>query len=277
MTDQSRRSERAPESTTIDPEVAHAARVFDYLLGGVTNFEADRQAAAAAAASVGGIDVARTSVRSTRVFLGQVIGYLAGEAGIRQFLDMGTGIPNADNVHAIALAVAPDARVVCVDNDPIVLAHAHELLPDDGTDGNTAYLHCDLRDPEAVLEQAGATLDFDQPVAVVFSAVLHHMPDSDEPHAVVATLMDRVCSGSYLAMSHLTDDMQTDEMRGLAQSVPSTARYVFAARSRAEFGRFFDGLDLVEPGIVPIDQWRPGEWPGPAEGRYHYGGVGRKP
>jgi hypothetical protein len=276
MTAQSRRGERASEPAAIDPEVAHAARVFDYLLGGVTNFEADRRAAGAAAAAVGGIDVARASVRSTRVFLGQVIRYLAGEARIRQFLDMGTGIPNADNVHAVALAVAPDARVVCVDNDPIVLAHAHELLGD-RTDGDAAYLHCDLRDPDAVLEQAGETLDLDRPVAVVLSAVLHHMPDSEDPHAVVATLMDRVCSGSYLAMSHLTDDMQTDEMAGLAQSVPSSARYVFAARSRVEFGRFFDGLDLVEPGIVPIDQWRPDEWPSPAEGRYHYGGVGRKP
>jgi S-adenosyl methyltransferase len=276
VTDQPPRNGRLPETPAIDPQVAHSARVFDYLLGGVTNFEADRQAAAAAAASVGGIEVAQSSVRSTRVFLGQVIRYLAGEAGIRQFLDIGTGIPNADNVHAVALAAAPDARIVYVDNDPIVLAHAHELLGDPD-DGRTAYVHCDLRNPDAVLEQAGETLDLDQPVAVVLSAVLHHVPDSEDPHAIVATLMDRVAPGSYLAMSHLTDDMQSDEMRGLTRSVPSTARYVFAARSRAEFGRFFDGLDLVEPGIVPIDRWRPGEWPIPPEGRYHYGAVGRKP
>jgi hypothetical protein len=176
----------------------------------------------------------------------------------------------------VALSVAPDARIVCVDNDPIVLAHAHELLGD-RTDGNTAYLHSDLLEPDAILERAGETLDLDAPVAVVLSAVLHHLPDSVGPHAIVATLMDGVASGSYLAISHLTDDMQTDEMAAMTRSVPSSARHVFAARSRAEFSRFFDGLDLVEPGIVPIDQWRPGEWPIPAEGRYHYGGVGRKP
>jgi trans-aconitate methyltransferase len=264
------------EAPEIEPDVAHSARVFDYLLGGVTNFEADRQAAAAGAASVGGIDVARASVRSTRVFLGQVVRYLAGEAGIRQFLDVGTGIPNAGNVPAVALSVAPDARVVCVDNDPIVLAHAHELLGDPHG-GGAAYVHCDLYEPKTVLAQAGETLDLGRPVALVLSAILHHVPDEDDPYGIVATLMAGVAPGSYLAMSHLTDDMQTENMRALAQSVPSSARYRFAARSRAEFARFFDGLDLVEPGIVPIDRWRPDDWPIAPEGRYHYGGVGRKP
>jgi len=201
--------------------------------------------------------------------------WLAGPAGIRQFLDIGTGIPNDDNVHAVALAIAPDARVVYVDNDPIVLAHAHELLnaaPDD-----TAYIHGDLLQPETVLAKAAELLDLDQPVAVVLNAVLHHVPDRDDPHAVVARLMDGVASGSYLAMSHLTDDLQTDEMRALSQSVPSDARYRFAVRSRPDFTRFFDGLELVEPGIVPIDQWRPGEWDITPEGRYHFGAVGRKP
>jgi hypothetical protein len=262
--------------SAIDPEVAHSARVFDFLLGGVTNFEADRQAAAAGAASVGGIEVARASVRSTRVFLGQVIRYLAGEAGVRQFLDIGTGIPNADNVHAVALGVAPDARIVYVDNDPIVLAHAHELLADHA-DGQTAYLHCDVRQPDALLAQAGETLDLDRPVAVILNEVLHHLPDGEDPYRIVATLMAGVAPGSYLAISHLTDDMQTEEMTGLARSVPPSATYVFAARSRIELGRFFDGLDIVEPGIVPIDRWRPGEWAVPGEGRYHYGAVGRKP
>jgi len=275
VTEPSPKGFRDPETPKIDPTVPHSARVYDYLLGGQTNFEADRKAAVAAGAAVGGIEVAQASVRSNRVFLGQVVRWLAGPAGMRQFLDIGTGIPNDDNVHAVALAVAPDARVVYVDNDPIVLAHAHELLntaPD-----ATAYIHGDLLQPETVLAQAAELLDLDQPVAVVLNAVLHHVPERDDPYSVVARLMDGVASGSYLAMSHLTDDLQTEEMRALSQSVPSEARYMFAVRSRADFARFFEGLELVDPGIVPIDQWRPDEWDITPEGRYHFGAVGRKP
>ena len=275
MTEPSPKGFRDPETPKIDPTVPHSARVYDYLLGGQTNFEADRKAAVAAGAAVGGIEVAQASVRSNRVFLGQVVRWLAGPAGMRQFLDIGTGIPNDDNVHAVALAVAPDARVVYVDNDPIVLAHAHALLntaPD-----ATAYIHGDLLQPETVLAQAAELLDLDRPVAVVLNAVLHHVPERDDPYSVVARLMDGVASGSYLAMSHLTDDLQTEEMRALSQSVPSEARYMFAVRSRADFARFFEGLELVDPGIVPIDQWRPDEWDITPEGRYHFGAVGRKP
>jgi trans-aconitate methyltransferase len=276
MTQQWPPGDRAPESPEIDSTVAHTARVYDYLLGGVTNFEVDRQAAVAAGAAVGGIDVARASVRSNRVFLGQVIRYLAGEAGIRQFLDIGTGIPNADNVHAVALETAPDSRIVYVDNDPIVLAHAHQLLG--AVPGSTtAYVHGDLLKPDDILAKAADTLDLTEPVAVILNAVLHHVPDSDNPHAVVARLMRAMAPGSYLAMSHLTDDMQTEEMAALARSVPTSARYRFVARSRADFARFFDGLELVEPGVVPIDQWRPDQWPIPPEGHFHFGAVGRKP
>jgi trans-aconitate methyltransferase len=275
VTEQPHHGFRDQETPKIDPTVPHSARVYDYLLGGSTNFEADRKAAVAAGAAVGGIEVAQASVRSNRVFLGQVVRWLAGPAGIRQFLDIGTGIPNDDNVHAVALAVAPDARVVYVDNDPIVLAHAHKLLS--AAPAATAYIHGDLLQPETVLARAGELLDLDQPVAVVLNAVLHHIPESDDPYSVVARLMDGVASGSYLAMSHLTDDLQTEEMRALSQSVPSDARYMFAARSRADFTRFFEGLELVEPGIVPIDQWRPDEWDITPEGRYHFGAVGRKP
>jgi hypothetical protein len=263
-----------PGPPGIDPTVPHSARVYDYLLGGVTNFEVDRQAAAAAGAAVGGIDVARASVRSNRMFLAQVVRYLAGPARMRQFLDIGTGIPNGDNVHTVARAVAPDARVVYVDNDPIVLAYAHELLtvaPD-----ATAYIHGDLLQPEDILDRSAELLDLDEPVAVVLNAVLHHIPGGADPHGVVARLMDGVAPGSYLAMSHLTEDLRTDEIRALSASVPSSARYRFSARSRDEFSRFFDGLDLVDPGVVPIDQWRPDEWPAPAEGRFHFGAVARK-
>ena len=131
--------------------------------------------------------------------------------------------------------------------------------------------------PETILAKAGALLDLDQPVAVVLNAVLHHIPERDDPYAVVARLMDGVASGSYLAMSHLTDDLQSEAMRALSQSVPRDARYTFAVRSRADFARFFEGLELVEPGIVPIDQWRPDDWEITPEGRYHFGAVGRKP
>ena len=152
-------------------------------------------------------------------------------------------------------ACGPPDPAVYVDNDPIVLAHAHELL--DAKPDATAYIHGDLFQPETILAKAGALLDLDQPVAVVLNAVLHHIPERDDPYAVVARLMDGVASGSYLAMSHLTDDLQSEEMRALSQSVPRDARYTFAVRSRADFARFFEGLSLVEPGIVPIDQWRP--------------------
>jgi hypothetical protein len=274
VTEPSPKGFRDPETPKIDPTVPHSARVYDYLLGGQTNFEADRKAAVAAGAAVGGIEVAQASVRSNRVFLGQVVRWLAGPAGMRQFLDIGTGIPNDDNVHAVALAVAPDARVVYVDNDPIVLAHAHQLL--NAAPDATAYIHGDLLQPETVLARAAERLDLDQPVAVVLNAVLHHVPERDDPYSVVARLMDGVASGSYLAMSHLTDDLQTEAMRALSQSVPSEARYMFAVRSRADFARFFEGLELVDPGIVPIDQWRPDEWEITPEGRYHFGAVGRK-
>lgn len=260
----------------IDTTVAHEARVYDYLLGGSNNFEVDREAAARAGAAVGGIDVARASVRSNRAFLVQVVRYLAGEVGVTQYLDLGTGIPNEDNVHRVAQQAAPEARIVYVDHDPIVLAHAHQLLQ--GTaPGVTEFIQGDIHDPDAIVERASAILDFGRPVAVILNAVLHHFPDSDDPYGIVARLVDAVPSGSYLAVSHLTNDMQSEEMAALARSVPAQARYLFAARTHAEVSRLFEGLELVEPGVVPIDRWRPDEPGAPTEGRFHYGGVGRKP
>lgn len=260
----------------IDTTVAHEARVYDYLLGGSNNFEVDREAAGRAGAAVGGIDVARASVRSNRAFLIQVVRYLAGEVGVTQYLDLGTGIPTEDNVHRVAQQAAPEARIVYVDHDPIVLAHAHQLLQ--GTaPGATEFIQGDIHDPDAIVERASATLDFGRPVAVILNAVLHHFPDSDDPYGIVARLVDAVPSGSYVAVSHLTNDMQSEEMAALARSVPAQARYLFAARTHAEVSRLFEGLELVEPGVVPIDRWRPDEPGAPTEGRFHYGGVGRKP
>jgi hypothetical protein len=266
---------RIPESA-IDPYVAHTARVVDHLLGGVTNFDADRRAAEAAGLAVGGMEVARASACGARVFLRQVVGYLAGPAGVRQFLDVGTGVPRPGGVHLVARAVAPDARVVHVDTDPIVLAHAHQLVGA-GPPGTAAYLHCDVRHPEEILDRAAATLDLDEPVGVIFSAVLHHLPDADDPHTVVKRLVGPLVPGSHLAVSHLTGDLLPAEVTALVRSVPRTARYTLTPRPEAEVVRLFDGLDLVAPGVVPIDQWRPDQWPRATDGRLHLGGVGRKP
>jgi hypothetical protein len=263
----------------IDITVPHAARVYDYLLGGVTHFAVDRAAAEQQAAAFGGLDKARSSVRGNREFLVRVVRHLVEEAGIRQFLDIGTGIPTEPNVHQVAQEVDPSCRAVYVDNDPIVSAHAHELLRST-TNGATAYLQADLREPDSVLKQAAETLDFGLPVAVLLIAVLHLMPDEDEPHALVRHLIEEVPLGSALAISHMASDIQAEEMAALARAVPESARYQFAMRSQAEIDQFFDGLVLVEPGVVPIDQWRPQESKPPAAQRraaHHWGALGRKP
>ena len=186
----------------IDSTVAHSARVYDYLLGGSDNFAVDRDAARQVAAFVGGMDNARAEARANRAFLGRAVRWLAAEAGIRQFLDIGTGIPNADNVQTIALRAAPDARVVSVDHDPVVLAHAHQLLGP-GDPARTAYVQADLRDPDVILARAARTLDLAEPVALLLVGVLHHVADPDDPHAIVAHLVRNLAPGSYLAVSHL--------------------------------------------------------------------------
>ena len=263
----------------IDTTVAHEARVYDYLLGGTVNFEVDREAAMRAAAAVGGIETARASVRGNRTFLAQAVRYLVTEAGIRQFLDIGTGIPSADNVADVAHTLAPDARVVYVDNDPIVLAYAHELLRST-PEGTAAYIEGDLREPEDILRRASATLDLDEPVGLILVAVLHHITDDQDPYGLVARLVDALASGSYLVVTQLASDLHREGMTALSQSVPDQARYSFAGRSYDEVARFFEGLELVDPGLVPIDQWRPEdlpEPPDPARPAWHYGAIGRKP
>jgi S-adenosyl methyltransferase len=261
----------------IDTTTPHSARVYDYLLGGTTNFEPDRIAAQQQAAAFGGLDAARAAIRANRVFLGQVVRYLAGPAGVRQFLDIGTGIPGDDNVHAVAQQVAPDARIAYVDNDPIVLAHAHQLL---APDGSTSFVLSDLDDPADIVRQAGDTLDFDQPVALLLIALLHHFPDDADPYGKVAELVEALPSGSYLALSHMASDIDPETMSALENSVPEAAQYRFAMRSRGEVTAFFEGLDLVEPGVVRVDEWQPADLDPPAEKAvpaHHWGGVGRKP
>jgi S-adenosyl methyltransferase len=257
-----------------DITVAHQARVYDYMLGGKDNYAADRAAVEAwLEVDPGMASIARTN----RAFLGRVVRHLAGEAGIRQFLDIGTGIPTAGNTHQVAQAIAPESRVVYVDYDPIVLAHARALLT--STDaGATEYIDADLRNPSAILGQAGQLLDFTKPVAVTLLAVLHAIPDSDDPYAIAARVMDAVPPGSYLAISHPGSDLiptQTlEEMRGVARRM---SQQQYTHRTREELARFFAGTDLVEPGLVPVEEWRP-EPGGTDEARQSrvWGAVGRK-
>jgi len=229
------------------------------MLGGTTNFVSDRAASHAAGLDFpGGLDAAKAGLRANRDFLGRAVRFMAEDAGIRQFLDLGTGIPNADNVHGVAQEAAADTRIVYVDNDPIVLAHAHSLLTST-PEGAAAYINADLLRPDDVLRQAAATLDLDQPMAVLLISMLHLVPDSDDPYGVVARYVDQLVPGSYLGVSHLTKDLRTEAMTRLEQSPPPDARYSFRMRSQAEVARFFDGLTLVEPGIVSVEDWRPDE------------------
>ena len=264
-----REPERSP--LDIDTGIAHEARVYDYLVGGSTHFAVDRRAAARSAEAVGGPAVARAAVRDNRAFLAAAVRHLV-DAGVRQFLDIGTGIPGDGNVPAVARAAAPDARVVAVDNDPIVLALAH-LLPD-GPAGRTAYIDADLRDPEDILRRAAATLDLAQPIAVVLGAVLHHLGDGARPHALVGRLLAPLAPGSHLVVSHLGADLHPEATAALADTVPPDARYRLVPRRRADVGRFLSGLEVIGPGVVPVDGWRPpgGRTPTAA---WHYGAVGR--
>jgi hypothetical protein len=266
----------APDDMTakIDTSVAHPARVYDYWLGGKDNFAADREAAERVLAVTPGL---RERVRANRAFLARATRYLAAEAGIRQFLDIGTGIPAANNTHEVAQAVAPDSRIVYVDNDPIVLVHAKALLAS-GPQGATQYVDGDIRDPGPIMRAAASTLDFSQPVALMLLGILHLIQDSEDPYRVVADLLDGLPSGSYLALSHPASDInviaQAEAQRRYNQrvSTPQTLR------TREEVTRFFDGLELVPPGVVYVHTWRPD--PGdvvPGDGTSAHGGVARKP
>jgi SAM-dependent methyltransferase len=229
--------------------------MYDYLLGGKDNYAADREATDAWLE----IDPAAAfGCRANRAFLGRAVRYLAAEAGMRQFLDIGTGIPTAGNTHQIAQAIAPESRVVYVDYDPVVLAHARALLISSEA-GATNYIDADLRDASAILTQAAELLDFTRPVAVTLVAILHAIPDADDPHAIVAQIMDAVPPGSHLALSHpgsdLFDRETLDSLMGIANQ---TMRQELTPRTREQVARFFEGTDLVKPGLVRVEEWRPG-------------------
>ena len=257
-----------------DARVAHPARVYDYWLGGKDNFEADRIAGEETIAAYPAI---RASARANRAFLARSVRFLAAEAGIRQFLDLGTGLPTVSNTHEVAQSVAPDSRIVYVDNDPLVLSHARALLTS-SPEGVTAYLDADLRDTDRILEQAAETLDFGQPVGVMLLAILHYIPDLAEARKIMARLVSAVPSGSYVTISHAASDISPKEMAEMIRRMNQhLAEGNHVGRTRDVVAGFFDGLDVLEPGVVKVTQWRP-ESELEAEGPTSlWGGVARKP
>ena len=263
-----------PEINTAKP---HAARVYDFYLGGKDHFAADRETGQALMRVVPTI---RAAARENRAFLGRAVRYLVAEAGIRQFLDIGTGLPSANNVHEVAQGLVPSCRVVYVDNDPIVLAHAQALLTST-PEGSTAYIQADLREPEKILGDpvTTATLDFSQPIALMLVAVLHFVPDGDDPQRIVDTLLDALPAGSYLVASHATSEFYAD--RGAeAARIYHQRGIPFQFRTADEFAELaFRGLQMLEPGVVSVPEWRPGSddpRPLPAEVAWN-GGVAGKP
>ena len=263
-------------SPEINTNVAHSARVYDYWLGGKDNFPADRELAEL---MIQAIPNMRAMAAANRAFLSRAVRYLVGEAGIRQFLDLGTGIPTSPNVHQIAQATAPDTRVIYVDNDPIVLAHARALLTTQDA-GETAFIMADLRQPGSILDHPTltATLDLGQPVAVLAVGVLMYFRDSDRPNPfeMVATMLAPMPSGSYLALTTPTPDFNPEET-AKAVAAAEAAGITLVPRSKAEVERFFTGLELVDPGVAPMLAWRPDEPPADPESAYYWAGVARKP
>jgi hypothetical protein len=255
-----------------DITTPHIARIYDYWLGGKDNFEADRTAAEAALAATPTI---LPGVTANRRFLGRAVRFMADTGGIRQFLDVGTGIPTASNTHEVAQAIDPDARVVYVDNDPIVLAHARALLT--GKPGTTAYIDADARDTSRILEQAAATLDFSQPVGVMLIAVLHCIPGPDEPGRIVADLLDACPAGSYLAITHPARD-QLEVAIKAEESLSKSMGMKVTFRTHDAVEQLFAGrTELVEPGVVPVEQWRAtSELDFTSLPTAMWGGVGRK-
>jgi len=256
--------------TAIDTTVPHSARIWNYWLGGKDNYAVDRVAGDQFSAIFPQIvDIARAD----RAFLGRVVSFLAGEAGVRQFLDVGTGLPTKDNTHEVAQRVAPESRIVYVDNDPLVLAHARALLSS-SPEGNTNYVDADMGDPEKVLQEAAKWLDLTQPVALTLMGVLGHVTDYAEARSIVAALLDGLPAGSYLAIN---DSINTSEaLEDALRQYEASGAVPYRTRSLEQFADFFDGLELVEPGVVLVADWRPdpAAFPGPEIPQV--GAVGRK-
>jgi O-methyltransferase involved in polyketide biosynthesis len=254
----------------LDTSVAHSARLWNYLLGGKDNFAADRAAGDQVLAFLPELV---QSARFNREFLGRAVRYLAGEEGVRQFLDIGTGLPTADNTHEVAQATAPDSRIVYVDNDPMVLVHARALLTSSPA-GVTDYVDADVRDPATVLDAAARILDFRRPVAVMLLGILNFVTDDNQARAIVAALTEAVPAGSYLVISHPTREVSPEAVDRAVAMWNEGGSAPMTVRDPADIERFFDGWHLLEPGLVTCSQWRPdGNDTTPAS---EYAGVARK-
>jgi hypothetical protein len=265
-------------ASRIDTTVPHPARRYNYWLGGKDNFAADRESGDAVAAAFPTI---RLAAIENRRFLRRAVTFLTREAGVRQFLDIGTGIPSADNTHDVAQTVVPESRVVYVDNDPIVLVHARALLTS-SPEGATAYIDADLREPDKILNDPALlrTLDLSRPVALMLIAILHFVPDEDDPYGIVRRLIGALPSGSYLAISHATRDFMPAQIRDSVDTLAAANRGSINFRSGDELARFFDGLELVSPGIKTLSEWRAEDEPQPRPSVADiggYGAVGRVP
>jgi hypothetical protein len=257
----------------IDTSVAHPARVWDYWLGGKDNYPADQAVGDHLNETMPEVVI---WARADREFLGRAVRYMVGEAGVRQFLDIGTGIPTADNTHEVAQALAPESRIVYVDNDPIVLAHARALL-NSSPEGATDYIDADLREPDAILEAAARTLDFSRPVCITLLGIMEFVT-TDEAYTIVKRLVDAVPSGSHLCIACPTDEVNGEAVRQVIQNWNDSGATPAVLRSAAELTRFFDGLELVDPGLVSVTQWRPDRNTLYAERQVgFFCGVGRKP
>jgi hypothetical protein len=269
VTDSSPAADHQPK---IDSSVPHSARVWNYWLGGKDHYPVDRTVGDQVMAMFP--DITHLA-RADRAFLGRAVRYLAGEAGIRQFLDIGTGLPTANNTHQVAQSIAPQARIVYVDNDPLVLVHARALLAST-PEGACDYIDADLRDTDKILAEAAKTLDFGQPVALMLLGIMGQIPNSDHPEAIIKRLLGALPSGSYLALSDgvNTSETFTEAVRHYNENSAST----YHPRSPEQLAGFFEGLELVEPGVVPLTSWRPEATPFPDQGEVPgMAGVGRKP
>ena len=256
----------------VDASVAHSARVYNYWLGGKDNFAADREAAERALAVLPGL---RFAVRANRAFLARSVRFLARDAGIRQFLDIGTGIPTANNTHEVAQSVAPESRIVYVDNDPVVLSHARALLTS-APEGACAYLEADLRDPDTILAGAAQALDFSQPIALMLIGILHLIDDEDDPAALVSRLMAELPSGSYLTISHPASDIKVEETKTVKRELDQCMVQRSNYRTREQVTAMFAGLELVDPGITTVAKWRPDSAVQASSPSYAWAGVALK-
>jgi hypothetical protein len=262
-----------PGVPKIDTSRAHTARIWNYWLGGKDNYQVDRAVGDQIRQLHPGIG---DYARADRVFLGRAVRHLAGEAGIRQFLDIGTGLPTADNTHQVAQAIAPESRVVYVDNDPLVLAHARALLTS-SLEGACDYIDADMRDPDKILAKAAQTLDFSQPVAVTMLGVVIFIEDDAAAYGVARQFMDAMPAGSYLVLSHTISSPAMPDVDAAVAFWNEHGTPKLTQRTPEQITRFFDGLDLLEPGVVSCSRWRQDSTPwGEPEEVAMYGGVGRK-